>query len=272
MLKKKESKKLKSVFYVFEKYLEKYVGMPSSRFRVFYIDIEACSMAVYGPEELKHANRCLYSFNIRDHDEFEIDLKPVPQSAATLGQTSQNILHASHSENQLPYHHMHHLHYHHYNSHLNNNSQYQVPYFTFTQSNTGASSTTSTSSSSTTTTRPILIKNNKKIFDNSSNRKSTVNSANNNSGSATSTGSTTSGSASISGGPSNTRLRLANRKLKPGTGGLSSNSKTGTDVKMKNSSCGKDASTALCECTSANKSLPAKMNLYNDENKLTEKN
>lgn len=62
----------------FKKQLEKFVGHPSSRFKVFYIDIEACSMAIYGPEELKHMNRCLYSFNIVDGDEFEIDLKPPP--------------------------------------------------------------------------------------------------------------------------------------------------------------------------------------------------
>lgn len=62
----------------FKKQLEKFVGHPSSRFKLFYIDIEACSMAVYGPEELKHMNRCLYSFNIVDGDEFEIDLKPPP--------------------------------------------------------------------------------------------------------------------------------------------------------------------------------------------------
>jgi hypothetical protein len=45
-------------------------------------------MSIYGPEELKHANRCLYSFNIVDGDEFEIDLKPPP------------ILHSA-SENQF---------------------------------------------------------------------------------------------------------------------------------------------------------------------------
>ncbi len=45
-------------------------------------------MSIYGPEELKHANRCLYSFNIVDGDEFEIDLKPPP------------ILHSS-SDNQF---------------------------------------------------------------------------------------------------------------------------------------------------------------------------
>lgn len=85
----------------FKKQLEKFVGYPSSRFKVrtqpiifptkltrthslifitkvFYIDIEACSMAIYGPEELKYPNRSLFSFNIVDGDEFEIDLKPPP--------------------------------------------------------------------------------------------------------------------------------------------------------------------------------------------------
>lgn len=62
----------------FKKQLEKFVGYPSSRFRVFYIDFEACSMSIYGPEELKYVNRCLYSFNIVEGDEFEIDLKPPP--------------------------------------------------------------------------------------------------------------------------------------------------------------------------------------------------
>lgn len=99
----------------FKKYLEKFVGHPASRFKVFYIDIEACSMAVYGPEELKHTNRCLYSFNIRDNDEFEIDLKPV------------QVLHSTASEYQFQYRHLGHLHHHHYNSHINNNSYFQLP-------------------------------------------------------------------------------------------------------------------------------------------------
>lgn len=99
----------------FKKYLEKFVGHPSNRFKLFYIDTEACSMSIYGPEELKHTNRCLYSFNVRDDDEFEIDLKPTP------------VLHATASEYQFQYQHLHHLHHHHFNSHLNNNSHYQVP-------------------------------------------------------------------------------------------------------------------------------------------------
>lgn len=32
----------------------------------------------YGQEELKYLSRCLYSFNVVDGDEFEIDLKPPP--------------------------------------------------------------------------------------------------------------------------------------------------------------------------------------------------
>jgi hypothetical protein len=32
-------------------------------------------MNMLGPEELKHANRCLHLVNIRDGDEFEINLK-----------------------------------------------------------------------------------------------------------------------------------------------------------------------------------------------------
>ncbi|CAF0770688.1 unnamed protein product [Brachionus calyciflorus] len=99
----------------FKKYLEKFVGHPSNRFKVFYIDIEACSMAIYGPEELKHTNRCLYSFNIRDNDEFEIDLKPV------------QALHTTTSEYQFQYQHLGHLHQHHFNSHVNNKSYFQVP-------------------------------------------------------------------------------------------------------------------------------------------------
>ena len=57
----------------FKKKLEKFVGQPSNKFRIYYIDVEALNML--GPEELKHANRRLHSFNIRDGDEFEIDLK-----------------------------------------------------------------------------------------------------------------------------------------------------------------------------------------------------
>jgi tubulin-specific chaperone cofactor E-like protein len=59
----------------FKKQLEKLVGYPSHRFRLFYIDIEA--LPICGPEELKYPNRCLHSFKIRHGDEFEIDIKPL---------------------------------------------------------------------------------------------------------------------------------------------------------------------------------------------------
>lgn len=79
----------------FKKQLEKIIGYPSAKFRVFYIDIEACSLSIYGPEELKHANRCLYSFNIRDGDEFEVDLKP----PAVVHSSEQSLL-TCYSNNQ----------------------------------------------------------------------------------------------------------------------------------------------------------------------------
>ena len=64
----------------FKKKLEKFVGHPSNKFRLYYIDVEAMNeygpISPYGPEELKFPNRCLHSFNIRDGDEFDIDLKP----------------------------------------------------------------------------------------------------------------------------------------------------------------------------------------------------
>ena len=78
----------------FKRQLEKFVGQPASRFKLYYIDIEACSMSVYGPEELKYPNRCLHSFNIRDGDEFEIDLK--------------RDAHHHHHHQQQQHHHQHH--------------------------------------------------------------------------------------------------------------------------------------------------------------------
>lgn len=123
----------------FKKHLEKFVGHSSNRFKVFYIDIEACSMSIYGPEELKHINRCLYSFNIRDGDEFEIDLKPPPQQG----------LHTSSSDYQFQHHHLHHLHYHHFNSHLNTNSHHQIPLFN------------NSSMNGTSTSRPFSMRNRK---------------------------------------------------------------------------------------------------------------
>ena len=135
----------------FKKQLEKFVGFPASRFRVFYIDIEACSLSIYGPEELKHPNRCLYSFNIRDGDEIEIDLKPPP------------VIHATHSEPSL--HHInHHSSNYHSNCYPNNTNQQQ------TQSNT-----------TTSTTKPLVIKN-RKVTDtqNSFQATSTSSTTNNN--------------------------------------------------------------------------------------------
>jgi len=58
----------------FKKKLEEFVGARADRFRIYYIDVEAYH--ILGPEEMRHANRCLHSFNIHDGDEFEIDLKP----------------------------------------------------------------------------------------------------------------------------------------------------------------------------------------------------
>ena len=63
----------------FKRKLEKFTGYPSNKFRIYYIDVEAMNeygpISPYGPEELKYPNRCLHSFNIRDGDEFVIDLK-----------------------------------------------------------------------------------------------------------------------------------------------------------------------------------------------------
>ena len=75
----------------FKKYLEKFTGYPSARLRVYYIDIEAIS--VFGPEEMKHANRCLHSFNIRDGDEFEIDLKAPPPQIVHVSQSDSSFVH-----------------------------------------------------------------------------------------------------------------------------------------------------------------------------------
>lgn len=139
----------------FKKQLEKFVGYPASRFRVFYIDIEACSLSIYGPEEIKHPNRCLYSFNIRDGDEFEIDLKPPP------------VIQTTHSEPVL-----HHVSHHHHNYHSNCQSNQQQ-----------AQSTTST-------TKPLCIRNKKtgdtqNSFQQANSTNATSNS-NNNSANATS--------------------------------------------------------------------------------------
>lgn len=80
----------------FKKHLEKFTGYPSARLRVYYIDVEAIN--VFGPEEMKHANRCLHSFNIRDGDEFEIDLKappPPPPQIVHVSQSDSSFVHSS---------------------------------------------------------------------------------------------------------------------------------------------------------------------------------
>jgi hypothetical protein len=258
----------------FKKYLEKYVGVPSNRFKVFYIDIEAFSMAVYGPEELKHTNRCLYSFNIRDHDEFEIDLKPVPLASSSsmamanggaLAQQSQNILHSTHSESQLPYHHLHHLHFHHYNSHLNNNSQYQAPYF----ANTPPMATTTTT---TTASKPILIKSNKKVFDSSCNlnsKKATTaacinNSTHANANSSTANSNSAAATAAAAASSSN-RVRLSSKKVKPGLGGGLIASK---NERIKKEQCTECNSSSSSSSKSSSSSLPANLNCFKGENKI----
>jgi hypothetical protein len=60
----------------FKKKLEKFVGQPSNKFKLYLIDVEALQLKLYSStEELKASNRKLFSFNVRDGDEFEIDLK-----------------------------------------------------------------------------------------------------------------------------------------------------------------------------------------------------
>ncbi len=100
-------------------------------FQVYYIDIEACSMSIYGPEELKYPNRSLFSFNIVDGDEFEIDLKPPP------------VIHSA-SDNQFQH----------------TTSQYQI------HCHDSNSSSSNSSSSSNCVTKPINIRN-RKVSENS---------------------------------------------------------------------------------------------------------
>jgi len=127
----------------FKKQLEKFVGLPSSRFKVFYIDIEACSMSIYGPEELKHLNRCLYSFNIRDGDEIEIDLKPPPPTP---------VIHSTNNEQHIHFHnHNHHHHHHHHNHNHQNNFSGHLQ------------------TQSTTLSKPLTIRNRKISSDNNQN-------------------------------------------------------------------------------------------------------
>ncbi|RNA31817.1 tubulin-specific chaperone cofactor E [Brachionus plicatilis] len=56
-----------------KKSLESFVGEPSAKFRIFYIDKEAES--AYGHDELKLAKSSLLSLKLKDGDEFDICLK-----------------------------------------------------------------------------------------------------------------------------------------------------------------------------------------------------
>lgn len=56
-----------------KKSLEEFVGVASNKFRIYYVDVEAAS--AYGCDELKIMTKKLYTLNIKDGDEFEIDLK-----------------------------------------------------------------------------------------------------------------------------------------------------------------------------------------------------
>ncbi len=130
----------------FKKKLEKFVGQPSTRFKLFYIDTEARKlMAHFSTEELKLPNRILHSFNVRDGDEFEIDLKP-PQTT-TIHSASEHLFQhtcSTGNANNLP-----NLHFHHYNSHFNNNSHHLF----------NPSSFNMTSSSHVSPSKPLAINN-----------------------------------------------------------------------------------------------------------------
>ena len=103
----------------FKKKLEKFVGQPAAKFKLFYIDTEARKlMAHFSTEELKLPNRILHSFNVRDGDEFEIDLKPPATTIVSGHSTSEHQLQHVYNNNSSN------LHFHHYNSHFNNNSHH----------------------------------------------------------------------------------------------------------------------------------------------------
>nr|CAG4651797.1 EOG090X05JJ [Triops cancriformis] len=57
----------------FKSKLREVAGLPSSKIRLFYID--QGMKEAFGPEEMKFPNKQLYSYNIRDGDEFLIDSK-----------------------------------------------------------------------------------------------------------------------------------------------------------------------------------------------------
>ncbi|CAF0708942.1 unnamed protein product [Brachionus calyciflorus] len=67
--------KIKQTVGELKKSLESFVGEPSIRFRIFYIDKEAES--AFGHDELKLMKTSLMSLKLKDGDEFDICLKPV---------------------------------------------------------------------------------------------------------------------------------------------------------------------------------------------------
>lgn len=70
---KYENVKIQQTVGELKKGLEKFVGHPASRFRIFYIDTEGA----FGYDELKRDTISLTGLNMKDGDEFDICLKPV---------------------------------------------------------------------------------------------------------------------------------------------------------------------------------------------------
>lgn len=50
-------------------------GLRPTKMRLFYIDHDMKDMDTYGPEEMRFNNRKLYSYQIKDGDEFIVDTK-----------------------------------------------------------------------------------------------------------------------------------------------------------------------------------------------------
>lgn len=50
-------------------------GLRPTKMRLFYIDQELKGLDTYGPEEMRFNNRKLYSYQIKDGDEFLVDSK-----------------------------------------------------------------------------------------------------------------------------------------------------------------------------------------------------
>eukprot|EP00088_Acartia_fossae_P019718 TRINITY_DN21524_c0_g1_i2.p1 TRINITY_DN21524_c0_g1~~TRINITY_DN21524_c0_g1_i2.p1 ORF type:complete len:453 (+),score=95.33 TRINITY_DN21524_c0_g1_i2:147-1505(+) len=58
----------------FKKRIEQLYNISSCSMRVFYYDQEMSKLT--GPEEMKYGSKGLYTYNIRDGDYFEVDMKP----------------------------------------------------------------------------------------------------------------------------------------------------------------------------------------------------